>query len=317
MLCLLKQQMVNDMHKTLDDFRGSFLFQTNAFRHINMKDLSRFLAENRKVLYARCPEDYALDFYLLNHSVYALNNKFSRNENLDEKHVEFMNFYVEKTLEIFTSAFLYLLCITTKESRHMLLHKYDNIGLSYENDMIDDIRSLGYYECFEYTKTLKVKKEQNGYSGKHALLDTDNMPDVSLSTYLKYLEHMYENWEWHDEYGGDVWATITNVLHRFVEGEISPETLVDNMWTLSHNNGLIFNKDVVFSSYKSEAGMLEILNAQAIGRLPEYVEQSNVYSEKGKKVFNKVKRVIPEIFEQKTSYEGLISEIADYACSHN
>jgi hypothetical protein len=309
--------MVNDMNKTLDDFRGSFLFQTNAFRHINMKELSRFLSQNRKVLHARCPEDYALDFYLLNHSVYALNNKFSRNENLDEKHVEFMNFYVEKTLEIFTSAFLYLLCITTKESRHMLLDKYDNIGWTYENDMIDNIRSLGYYECFEYTKTLKVKKEQNGYSGKHALLDTDNMPDVSLSTYLKYLEHMYNNWEWHDEYGGDVWATITNVLYRFVEGEISPETLVDNMWTLSHNNGLIFNKDVVFSSYKSEAGMLEILNAQAIGRLPEYVDQSNVYSPKGKKVFNKVKKVIPEIFEKKSSYEGLISEIADYACSHN
>jgi hypothetical protein len=305
------------MYKTLDDFRGSFLFQVNALKHINMKELSHFLANNRSVLYARCPEDYALDFYLLNHSVYAINNKFSRNENLDEAHIDFMNFYLEKTIDIFTSAFLYLLCITTKESRHILLHKYDDIGYDYENDMIKEIKDKGYYECFEYTKHLKIKKESSQYSAKNALLDYDNVPNVSLSTYLSYLEHLYNNWEWHDEYGGYVWGTITNVLCRFIEGEISPETLVDNMWTLSHNNGLIFNKNVVFSSYKSESGMLEILNAQAIGRLPEYVDQTSVYSSKGKKVFNKVKKITPEIFQSQTTYEKLIDEISDYKYAHH
>lgn len=307
--------MVNIMYKTLDDFRGSFLFQASAFRHVNMKDLSAFLSKNKKLLHARCPEDYALDFYLLNQAVYALNTKFSRNENLDEKHLKFMNFYVEKTLDIFTSAFLYLLCITTKESRHMLLDHYDDIGEEFEKGMINDLKKENdsYYECFLYTKELKNKKETKGYSGNYALLLTDNMPDVSLSTYLSYLEYMYKNWDWHDEYGGDVWATITNVLVRFSQGEITPETLVDNMWTLSHNNGLIFNKNIVFSTYKSEQGMFEILNAQAIGRLPEYVAQTNVYSEKGKKVFNRVKQIVPEIFNNKSSYEKLMDEISEYS----
>jgi hypothetical protein len=302
------------MYQTLDDFRGSFLFQVNSLKHLNMKDISAYLHENRDVMKIRRPEDYALDFYLLNHAVFELGRRFSMNEKLDDEHIDFMNLYVERNLEIFTSAFLYLLVITTKESRHILTNKHDcNM---HEDNFIDDYVRGKYDDCYRFTRMLKDKKESQDYKANRALLNKDQVPNVSLQTYLEYLETLYSHGEWYDEYGGEVWATITNVLLRFVKGEISPENLVDNMWTLSHNNGLIFNKHIVFSNYESEEGMLEILNAQAIGRLPEYADQTSAYSSKGKKIFNRVKKVLPEIFDLKTSYEDLMEEIAEYGYNH-
>lgn len=301
------------MYKTLDDFRGSFLFQSDCFKHINMKELSVFMNENRDALHVRNPEDYALDFYLLNHSVFHISNKFSRNENLDEEHAEYMKFYVNKTLDIFTSAFLYLMCITTKESRHMLYSGYgDDVSRYYEEGKIDDIERLGYTECFNFTKYLRYKKGKTGYGGSRALLDTTHVPDVSIQTYLNYLRFMYTEWTWEDQYGGHVWGTITDVLCRFVNGEITPETLVDNMWTLSHNNGLIFNKKIVFANYQDEQEMIEILNAQAVGRLPEYVDNTNPYVGNSKGVYRKVKSITPEIFELKTSFQDLMTEIENH-----
>lgn len=304
------------MLKTLDDFRGSFLFQANSFNHVNMKTLSTVLCANEKeILRKRIPEDYALDFYLLNHTLYHLNQKYSRNENLDAKVLDFMNLYINRNADIFHSAFLYLLFIVTKESRHILNDKYDGIGYRFEQELTSNVKSAGknFGKCLNFVKSMKVKKEESSFGGGRALFDTEAVPNVDIKTYLSFLEYLFKNWDWNDDYGGEVWATITNVLYRFVNGEISPETLVDNMWTLSHNNGLIFNKDVIFRCYSSERQMIEILNAQAIGKLPEYVNNEMPYSYRGRNVFQYIKGHFPELFKETMAYEELIDEIHSYS----
>ena len=70
-------------------------------------------------------------------------------------------------------------------------------------------------------------------------------------------------------------------LASFVKGEFTAEMMLDTVWTLSHNNGPIFNKSVFYAHYDA-ANLLRILDVQRSGQVPEAILHDKVigdYSE--------------------------------------
>ena len=65
-------------------------------------------------------------------------------------------------------------------------------------------------------------------------------------------------------FGGPAWATIADTFQMFLKGEISPEMLCDQAFTLAHNTSPIFNKGGTF--VPQDANVLkQILDIQAKG----------------------------------------------------
>ena len=58
----------------------------------------------------------------------------------------------------------------------------------------------------------------------------------------------FYNSKWNGGYGGKKWGIVTDCLVRFVFGEFYAEMMLDTVWTLSHNNGPIFNKGIFTSA---------------------------------------------------------------------
>lgn len=304
------------MFKTLKDYRSIFLFNTESYCDLKLKDVSDYIKKNRKYLKLKSPEDTALDFYLLNHVIYNLNNNYSENQELPENIKNLMSHYVERNLDILINSFLYLLCVCMKESRYII------IDSSFASNEKDDqpCDKNGYFDikefkgfkkewsdCLDFTLFLSSKNEEESYHGNDALL-LDNIPKTTVKNYFEFLNWLFSKkclWKGgfkERSYGGEAWANIAETPLSFLNGDITGETLIDTMWTLSHNSDIIFNKSIIFSHYEST--LIDILNAQSLGLIPDliifeqYKKEKSVYSKskKSRNTLNIVKENMPEIF---------------------
>lgn len=304
------------MLKTLKDYRSIFLFNIESYSSLKLKDVSNYIKKHRKYLRLKSPEDTALDFYLLNHVIYNLHNNYSENQELPKKIQELMVHYVDRNLDILITSFLYLLCVCMKESRYIILDS------SFVLDKKDDnpCDKNGYFDikkfkgfkkewnnCLDFTLFLSSKNEEEDYNGNDAIL-LDNIPDTTIKNYFEFLNWLFSKkclWKGgfkERSYGGEAWANITKTPLSFLNGDITGETLIDTMWTLSHNSDIIFNKSVIFSYY--EDVLIDILNAQSLGLIPDLImfekhkNNGSVYSKSrnSRKTLNIVKENMPEIF---------------------
>ena len=72
--------------------------------------------------------------------------------------------------------------------------------------------------------------------------------DLSISDYLESLETLFNIGSFETGYGGKSWADIAKHALRFATGEINAEVFIDQAFSLEHNSGQIFNKDIIFDS---------------------------------------------------------------------
>ena len=302
------------MLKTLKDYRSIFLFNTESYKNLNLKDISNYINKNKNFTRLKSPEDTALDFYLLNHVMYYLNNTYSENQKIPQKIKIVMDHYIDRNLDIFVLSFLYLLSVSMKESRYIILDS--SFSSNYEKETCDssgffDIKTFkGFKEewisCLDFTLLLSSKNEQEEYKANDALL-LNEIPNVTIETYYEFLYWLFsQSCLWKSgfnerSYGGLAWANIVRIPLSFIKGDISGETLIDTMWTLSHNSDIIFNKSVIFSHY--ESSLISILNAQSLGLIPDLIlfeketPEKKLYSnsKKSRKTLNIIKENIPEV----------------------
>jgi len=59
---------------------------------------------------------------------------------------------------------------------------------------------------------------------------------------LKWAEQAFKAFGNPATYGGDKWAYIAEVVHKYVTGEYTPLLFVDMCWSLEHNGGQFFGK---------------------------------------------------------------------------
>ena len=199
-----------------------------------------------------CPERQALWFYGMNHGVALIANKFAPLEPLPEWELSFVKAYHRELNKRAVRAFYYLLLICTREARH---------NQSLATDLPKMTEKFGE-KVANFFKAIK-----GGEAGIAAKFVT-NPPSASIGDYCEAIRWQFYHSKWNGGYGGKAWGQIADCLCRFVKGEYSAEMMLDTIWTLSHNNGPIFNKGEFYSMYNHSA-IIRILDVQRSGQIPQ------------------------------------------------
>ena len=209
----------------------------------------------------KVPEREALWFYGMNHGVALIAAAHAPLEPLPQWALGFVQAYHREMAPRAVRAFYYLLLICTREARHNKSLKTDAPKMA---------------EKFGQPVASFFKSIKGGEPGIHkALLETP--PAATIGTYCEALCWQFYNSSWNGGYGGPAWGAIADCLYRFVTGEYSAEMMLDTIWTLSHNNGPIFNKGMLYGMYDAHL-IIKLLDVQRSGQIPQAVLHDDAIS---------------------------------------
>lgn len=199
------------------------------------------------------PEQEALWFYVQNHVMHLVKRAVDGEEPL-LKYQEFVDTYHIDINRKMIRMFYYLLLICSRESRHMLSgagrnklwKKYPNI-YGYHSNHVQDSSSE---------------------AAVNALIK--NAPDITLGEYTQFLVDAFQFPRYSKGFGGKSWKRVAEPLRDFVHGKITAEVLMDTGFTLAHNNGPIFNKGMLYTSFNG-LHLNKILDIQRSGQIPQFI----------------------------------------------
>jgi hypothetical protein len=197
------------------------------------------------------PETDALWFYGMNHGVALIAQHRAPLEPLDPWELSFVQKYHEYMGPKAVRAFYYLIWICIREARH-------NKSLTADLPKIEKLFGE------------KMAAFMNGAGGEDGISKRflDNPPPMTIGNFVKAIAWQFDNSTWHKGYGGKKWGVVTDCLVRFCTGEYSAEVMLDQVWTLAHNGGPIFNKGFCYDHYDSIV-LYRILDVQRSGQVPE------------------------------------------------
>lgn len=225
------------------------------------------------------PETEALWFYGLNHGVALIAAQYDPLQPLDDWDLNWVKNYHERLIEKSLRAFYYLLIICVREARH-------NKSLS--SDMPKMKEKFGS-ECASWFSM------SGGEGSIHDRL-LSKPPQTTIGNFVECVRWQFYHSKWNGGYGGKKWGQVTDCLARFVNGEFSAEMMLDTVWTLSHNNGPIFNKGHFYGMYSHV--LMRILDVQRSGQIPEAVlhdgQIGKYVSSEMQVVFSSLKARFPE-----------------------
>jgi len=199
------------------------------------------------------PETEALYFYGLNHAVALIAARRAPLEPLPDDELKIVEQYYDLCSNKAVRAFYYLLIVCIREARH-------NQSKSQSYKQMADQFGVPVADFF--------LKGSGGEGDIHQRF-LNNTPFCTIGQLTGALQWQFYNSSWNGGYGGPKWGSIADCLHRFVTGEYSAEMMMDTIWTLQHNGGVLFNKGHV---YGSETHVLKrILDIQRSGQVPQAI----------------------------------------------
>ncbi len=199
------------------------------------------------------PEASALAFYGLNHAVAALRTQFHPLEPLPGKALALVHKHFELNTSMAFRMFAYLLLICTREARHV--HKTADFSTTLQQEFGPAVASY------------VVSIDDSAQAAQKMMVE--QAPDYTLGEHCRALQFVFYKGGFAGGYGGKKWGQIADCLSSFVHGETSAEIMLDTAYTLSHNNGPIFNKGMLFSSYSGN--LIRILDVQRSGQIPRMI----------------------------------------------
>jgi hypothetical protein len=210
------------------------------------------------------PDVRAVEFYATNHYYSLLSSKFTKNEPLPAWAQTLASAYHQTLVEQTERMLHYLICITTREARHLKTYK-------------DHQKKFGELYGPEFEEFIKSILAVDEHSAITSLLTSP--PTMTSGRYFRGIEYLF-NVGWgtgKTSFGGPNWAAVTKPLAEFIEGKISLEMMVDVGYTLAHNNGPIFNKGMMYDSYTTYFKTL--LDVQRAGMMPELIFSRQKYKD--------------------------------------
>lgn len=207
------------------------------------------------------PEKDALDFYLLNHLTSMLMARYPRYETLPALEQSALSQYNHSLRTGGERAFYYMLLICTREVRHSKgdLSGVRSACLDAKVSKKDTNTFTNFW--YSYLKNTDSKVAVSNF--------TDYPPIMNLGAYAQCLEAVFFDTTFNGGYGGAAWGNIAKVLRQFITGETSLETLMDTVFTLAHNNGPIFNKQMFY--HQQTDRLLKLLDLQRAGAVPSAI----------------------------------------------
>ena len=196
------------------------------------------------------PDWAAVKFYSLNQMVSLLRQKFTLSEQLPEYGQTVVREYELELIRQHRLMVWYMFLIITREFRHTksILSVIDKLGMDPSMKLL-------------MPKVL----DDNSNSTLNSWLPL--VPDVDLSQYCQWLVKGFDSAVYAKGYGGPPWGRIAETLYRYVSGQTSAEIMIDTAYTLAHNNGPMFNKQMFFAGYSSY--FIRLLDIQRSGQMCE------------------------------------------------
>jgi hypothetical protein len=205
------------------------------------------------------PNDDAVSFYTLNHCASIVRKLFTANEPLPAWAQSIMQSYTDVAMAQGERMLHYILCITTRETRHLKACTpafWNKVKAKFGQEGIDILRHISN-DGGEDTAMNKYLKTP---------------PDVSIGYYTKLLAYAFHHAGqggsgsgWSGGYGGPPWGEVTDAVVSMLDGVSSMEMLVDTGYTLAHNGGPIFNKGMMYTMY--DGHFMTILDVQRSGQM--------------------------------------------------
>lgn len=235
---------------TIKDYSSLPIFKSCNFLN---QPLSVF---NGAIYEANSKESYssaysAVQFYTLNKLATVIKDNIHNSVELREYEGVYKA-YCDCVLEHGMQAFIYMLCICIKESRHL-----GNIAPQYTKLPAYDLWEA-LCSGFSVTKFIEKTHSDSPFGG------------VTICQLLDLLQIVYYDHSWGASFGGRKWGNINDQVKKLAAGDISLELLLDTVFTLAHNTGNIFNKGFMFTSV-GQGTLIKILDVQRSGQMPEYV----------------------------------------------
>jgi len=206
------------------------------------------------------PDAAAIEFYAMNHAVSVVLKNFTKNEPLPDWAVKVVKQYVDILRAQTLRNFHYMMCIITREARHLKVP--DTGNKSVISKWV--IENYGL-EMWEFLKTNATSGNESFAVSEYCL----NPPNVSVGMYVSAITHIFNNGKWSGGYGGKPWGNISQTVQNMIEGKYSLEMMVDTAYTLAHNNGPMYNKGMMYDAYTSK--FIQILDIQRSGQIPEWI----------------------------------------------
>lgn len=196
------------------------------------------------------PEKEALWFYGMNHAVAMVSAARAPLEPLPPSELDVVREYHAVMSEKACRAFYYLLLVCIRESRHN--QSKSNSKAKMASQFGEEVAN---FFC----------GSTGGEDDIHKTF-LNKPPHAPIGKLTGAMQWAFYNSKWAGGYGGPKWGSIADCLHRFVTGEYSAEMMLDTIWTLQHNGGVLFNKGHVYS-HETQT-LKRILDIQRSGQIP-------------------------------------------------
>ena len=246
-----------DMKNTLRWHMGRPLVTKGEVLQASMPDVVKHQKVAQGSMGKATPECEAITFYMLNHALGELRQQVGIDTPLNPDQQKLADMYFTELAVPTARLYWYLIAICTRESRHA-----KNYGAFYTK-----------MESLFSPETVAFHKEVRGTSSSSAVSKLYSMtPAVTLEEYAgKFLPWVFHKGSYSGGYGGKKWGIVADCLANFVNGNYSAEMMMDVGWTLCHNNGPIFNKQIFYNMYTHD--LVRLLDVQRAGMIPALVEE--------------------------------------------
>lgn len=235
--------------------KASPLFKTMDNSHVPLSSVGAALNEYMKSAGKKVQaDDHAIKFYFMNHVTQIID--MDGEGCLDQVREDFLKQYVQECSLMAQRAFYYLLIICARETRHMKVYPTNLGGLILQDVGIEAHKAMTYltsHNSDQIVDWLRVTPPESAH--------------CSIGLLTEAMSVGFYKGKYNGGYGGPAWGRVADCLHSFVCGKISAEIMLDTIWTLSHNNGPIFNKPYLYNTHTSD--LLKILDVQRSGQMPQ------------------------------------------------
>ena len=204
-------------------------------------------------------QDDAVRFYLSSHLLADISQTFPASRPLNDEQYALIKQLLGYVTETSARFYFYALKIVLREYRHCknrqhmleVFEKYCQKSAAYLDYVMDSSSDV----LFENMEQCQI--------------------DAPFGNVLRCVEYGFYHAKWSAGYGGPKWGVIARVLRRFIEGQYSPEIMLDIGWALAHNGGPIFNKGYFYAGF-SGGTLLKVLDLQRAGEIPAGVRAGEI-----------------------------------------
>lgn len=253
-------------------------FQKNV--SFGKNTVSSFIEVLKPVLHSpkTSPEQEIIEFYALNQLLSY--QRIVDGNVLTEQMIDFYKLYSNKVNDLSKRMFSYIFSISLMEARHSLDFRVEKNIENYSKDFFkenkkfpsekqikefkqkliedikDDYKKICPIEIYpQFIKTFdflfKVFEDDSSNVRNKAIeFSTQQMKDcqLSLEDVMTCLCLVFHKNNFVNGFGGKLWEKIAHHGLDYCDGKINSEFFIDQAFSLEHNGGSMFNKNIIFSN---------------------------------------------------------------------